>query len=150
MSETHDGLEVLVASGDGPFGGAVVETVDGTEGVASARHVEPTTDSLDRVTGEAVDAAVVDGQTEEPAAVVERLTDEWNLPVVVLAEAPEVVARAVEAGAADVFPRVQAETQCELVVDCRHRRCWTTIRRYPKISTRCDRRRSGVSGPRVR
>jgi PAS domain S-box-containing protein len=118
MSETHDGLEVLVASGDGPFGGAVVEAVDGTEGVASARHVEPTTDSLDRVTGEAVDAAVVDGQTEEPAAVVERLTDEWNLPVVVLAEAPEVVARAVEAGAADVFPRVQAETQCELVVDC--------------------------------
>lgn len=32
----------------------------------------------------------------------------------------------------------------------RRRRRWTMIRRYPKISTRCDRRRSGVSEPRVR
>jgi len=56
----------------------------------------------------------------EPTTVVDRLTDEWDLPVVVLTdprENGERINRAIEAGATDVFPRTTTDAQYELVVE---------------------------------
>jgi PAS domain S-box-containing protein len=113
-------LELLVTTDDQSFGSAVVDAVERAGVAASAGRVEPASGgSTQRDTGE-FDGAIVDGRTAEPAAVVERLTEQADLPVVVLTESggdDDTVARAIEAGATDVFPRTAASAQCELIVD---------------------------------
>jgi PAS domain S-box-containing protein len=111
-------LDLLVVTDDGSFGGAVVDAVEGT-GAASAERVEPVTGEPTRCDTGGVDGAIVDGQIAEPAAVVERLTERANLPVVVLSESAgdDTVARAIGAGATDVFPRTTASAQYELAVE---------------------------------
>ncbi len=112
--------ELLVLTGDQSFGRAVVDAVERAGVAASAERVEPVTgSSTQRDTGE-FDGAIVDGETAEPAAVVRRLTETAELPVVVLGGSPgddDTVARAIEAGATDVFPRTTASAQYELAVE---------------------------------
>ena len=119
MSE-HGGLEVLVVAGDPTFGGAVVEAVERTGKASTAEHVDADSIALTLDEVESVDGAVVDGRIGEPATVVDRLTDERNLPVVVLVDSTEnadTLTRTIEAGATDVFPRTEAHAQYELVIE---------------------------------
>ena len=110
--------ELLVATEDQSFGRAVVDAVQQAEVSASATRVEPEGGLTVRAIDEC-DGAIVDARMTEPAAVVERLTDR-TCPVVVLSESTdddETVARTIEAGATDVFPRSTATAQLELVVE---------------------------------
>jgi len=119
MSRTREGLEILIAVGDRSFGSAVVDAVETGTGAASAECVDSVAGALTRA--ETADGVVVDDRFTEPITVVNQLTSEQGLPVVFLtdpSENGETVARAVEAGASDVFPRVTAGAQYELVVDC--------------------------------
>ena len=118
MSRTRGGPEILIAAGDRSFGSAVVDAVETNTEAASAECVESVTDALRRA--ETADGVVVDDRFTEPMTVVDQLTSGQGLPVVVLvdpSESDETVARATEAGAIDVFPRVTAGAQYELVVD---------------------------------
>ena len=112
-------LELLVATTDQSFGSAVVDAVEGTGVVSSAERVEPVADDPIQRDTDGFDGAVVDGRTADAAVVVERLTERAGLPVVVLSEATKddgTVARVIEAGATDVFPRTTASAQYELAV----------------------------------
>jgi len=112
--------ELLVATEDQSFGRAVVEAVERARVAASAERIEPATGGLAGRATDEYDGAIVDGGTTDPATVVERLTETAAFPVVVLSEASgaeDTVARAIEAGATDVFPRTTASAQYELVVD---------------------------------
>jgi PAS domain S-box-containing protein len=120
MSESHGNLDVLVAAGDRSFGSAVVDAVETTAEACNAAHVETGADALARSQQTAVDGAVVDERISEPVTVVDRLTSEGDIPVVVLtdpAASGDTVTRAIEAGATDVFPRTTTTAQYELVVD---------------------------------
>ncbi len=119
MSRTRGGLDVLIVAGNRSFGSAVVDAVETNTETASAECVESIADTLTRA--ETVDGVVVDDRFAEPITVIDRLTSEHGVPVVLLTEPSEngeTVARAIEAGASDVFPRVTAGAQYELVVDC--------------------------------
>jgi PAS domain S-box-containing protein len=112
--------ELLVAAEDQSFGSAVVDAIEKTGGAVSADRVEPATGSLTQHDTSGVNGAIVDGQIGEPVAVVERFTEKVDLPVVVLSESAEndeTVARVIEAGASDVFPRTTATAQYELAVE---------------------------------
>ena len=116
MSDTDGEIELLVAASDPLFGSTVVDAVEQSERRVSAAHVEPATETLTEPDG--VDGAVVDSRVAEPATVVEQLTGERALPVVVLAGGSEqTITRALEAGATDVFPRTTTTEQYELVVE---------------------------------
>jgi len=120
MSKTRGGLELLVATGDQSFGSAVADAVESTGGTASAEHVATATGALTQSERDDVDGAILDDQITEQTTVVEQLTDERGLPVVVLtdpAESGDTVARAIEAGATDVFPQTTTGAQYELVVE---------------------------------
>jgi PAS domain S-box-containing protein len=120
MSDSRGGLELLIAAGEQSFGRAVADAVEATGETASAARVETATDALTRIEREDIDGAVVDDRIAEPVTVVDRITAERDLPVVVLTdptENGETVARAIEAGAADVFPRTTTGAQYELVVE---------------------------------
>ena len=120
MSRPTGGLELLVATGDQSFGSTVADAVESTGGTVGAEHVDTATDALTQSGRDDVDGAVVDDRIAEPTTVVERLTDERDLPVVVLTDPTEdgdTVARAIEAGATDVFPRTTTSVQYELVVE---------------------------------
>ena len=119
MSRTRGGPEILIAAGDRSFGSAVLDAVETNTEAASAECVESVTDALRRA--ETADGVVVDDRFTEPITVIDQLTSEQGVPVVLLTEPSEngeTVARAMEAGASDVFPRVTAGAQYELVVDC--------------------------------
>jgi PAS domain S-box-containing protein len=112
--------ELLVVTEDQSFGSAVVDAVAETRGVASAEQVEPATDRLTQRDTSGVDGAIVDSRIAEPVAVIERFTEKADLPVVVLSEAAgdgDTVARVIEAGATDVFPRTTASAQHELAAE---------------------------------
>jgi len=122
MNESPGGSkpELLVVTEDQSFGRSVVEAVKRAGVAANAERVEPATGGLTRRDTDEFDGAIVDAQIAEPAAVVDRLTERAAFPVVVLSESAgndETVARAIEAGATDVFPRTTARAQYELVVE---------------------------------
>ncbi|MFB6227817.1 MAG: PAS domain-containing protein, partial [Halobacteriales archaeon] len=109
-----------MATEDQSFGSAVVDAVEGTGVAVSAEHVEPVTGDLTRRDTESVEGAIVDGQMAEATTVVERLSEEADLPVVALCESAgddDTVARAIEAGATDVFPRTTTNAQYELIIE---------------------------------
>ncbi|MEF8783413.1 MAG: PAS domain S-box protein [Haloarculaceae archaeon] len=120
MSEPHGGVNLLVAAGDQSFGRAVADTLEEAKATASAEYIQPATGTLTQGVTDDVDGVVVDDTIAEPVAVVDRLTDQQDLPVVVLtdpAESGETIADAIEAGATDVFPRTTETAQYELVVE---------------------------------
>jgi len=121
MSENRGGSEpeLLVAARSRTFGEAVAEAVDSAEVAASAEYAAPATDDLTGDGTEKFDGAIVDGRIAEPGAVIERLTETANLPVGALIEAgdDDAIARAIEAGATDVFPRTTASAQYKVVVE---------------------------------
>ncbi|MFT4921595.1 MAG: PAS domain S-box-containing protein [Haloarculaceae archaeon] len=122
MNESRGGTEpeLLVATEDQSFGSAVVDAIERTGVPASAERVEPATGGLTQCDTDSFGGAIVDGQIAEPAAVIERLTETADLPVVVLSESAgddDTVAHAIEAGATDVFPRTTASAQYELAVE---------------------------------
>ncbi|WP_254840130.1 sensor histidine kinase [Natronomonas marina] len=122
MNGTSGGFEpeLLVATEDQSFGRAVVDAVERAGVAASAERVEPATGGFIRRDTGGFEGAIVDGEVAEPATVVERLTERAALPVVLLSEssgADDTVARAIEAGATDIFPRTTARAQYELVVN---------------------------------
>jgi PAS domain S-box-containing protein len=119
MSERHAGLELLIAAGDQSFGRAVADAVEATGEAAVTDRVGTATEALAHSVGESVDGVLVGDGLAEPVTVVERLTSDRELPVVVLTDPGngETVRRAVEAGATDVFPRAETTAQYELVVD---------------------------------
>ncbi len=120
MSESDGGLELLVATGDQSFGSTVTAAVEATERASSAEHVDTASEALAEGRRETIDGALVDDQLAEPAAVVGRLTGERGLPVVVLSDPAgndDTLARALEAGATDVFPRTPTGAQYELLVE---------------------------------
>ena len=113
-------LELLLATEDQSFGSAVVEAVERVGGVASVERVEPAAGGSTQRDTAGVDGAIVDGRIAEPAAVIECLTETAELPVAVLSDSPggdDTVARAIEAGATDIFPRTTASAQYELAVE---------------------------------
>ncbi|MEF8812924.1 MAG: PAS domain S-box protein [Halovenus sp.] len=119
MSKRPERLELLVATGDQSFGKRVADAVEATEEVVSVECVDTATQAVIRSETDDIDGAIVDHRIAEPTTVVDRLTDEGNLPVVVLTnprENGETVTRAIEAGATDIFPRTTVTTQYELVV----------------------------------
>jgi len=110
--------ELLVATEDQSFGSAVVDAIETTEGAISAERVEPATGGLTQRDTVGADGVIVDDRVAEPVAVIERLTEKADLPVVVLSESDDdTVSRAIEAGATDVFPRTTAGPQYELVIE---------------------------------
>jgi len=112
--------ELLVVTEDQSFGRSVVEAVERVGVAASAERVEPAAGGPTRRDTDEFDGAIVDAQIAEPAAVVDRLTERAAFPVVVLSESAgndETVARTIEAGATDIFPRTTARAQYELVVE---------------------------------
>jgi PAS domain S-box-containing protein len=112
--------ELLVATDDQSFGSAVVEAVERTAMAARAEYVEPATDDLTQRATEKFNGAILDGQIAEPAATVEGLTERAEIPVVVLNDPAgdgDTIARVIEAGATDVFPRTTANAQYELAVE---------------------------------
>jgi PAS domain S-box-containing protein len=122
MSESRGGAEpeLLVVTEDQSFGGAVVDAVEDAGVAASAERVDPATGGLTQLDTDGFEGAIVDGQVADPAAVVERLTETADLPAAVLGEPAgdgDTVARAIEAGATDVFPRTTASAQYELAVE---------------------------------
>ena len=118
MSEQTGRLKLLVVAGERSFGQSVATAVRATEPAVDATRVEGGATALGRVSQADVDAAVVDDQVADPVPVVERLAGERELPVAVLSSADgESVDRLLEAGAVDVFPRVAATAQYDIVVD---------------------------------
>ena len=118
MSEQTDKLKLLVVAGERSFGRSVATAVRATEPAVHAVHVEGGAAALGRVSQADIDAAVVDDQVADPVPVVERLASERDLPVAVLSSADgESLDRLLEAGAVDVFPRVAATAQYDIVVD---------------------------------
>ncbi|MUV88552.1 hypothetical protein GJ629_00510 [Halapricum sp. CBA1109] len=109
-------LEVLVVTEDRSFGSGVVDAIERTEGAPSGVRVEPAVEEAIQRDTSSLGGAVVDGQIAEPVAVIERFIEEAGLPVVVLSESgwdDETIARVIEAGATDVFPRTTANAQYE-------------------------------------
>ncbi len=122
MNESRGGAEpeLLVATEDQSFGNAVVDAVERAGVAAGAERVEPATGNLTQRDTDGFEGAIVDSQIAEPAAVIERLTEKADLPVVALgnpAGGDDTIAHAIEAGATDVFPRTTASAQYELVVE---------------------------------
>jgi PAS domain S-box-containing protein len=122
MNNDGGGLnpELLVATEDQSFGSAVVDAVERTAMAARAEYVEPATDDLTQRATEDFDGAILDGQIAEPAATIEGLTERAEIPVVVLNDPAgdgDTIARVIEAGATDVFPRTTANAQYELAVE---------------------------------
>lgn len=120
MSERRGWVNLLVAAGDQSFGSAVAETLEEADATASAEYIQAANGALTQSMTDDVDGAVVDDTVAEPATVVDRLTDEQDLPVVVLTDPTEngdTIAHTIEAGATDVFPRTTATAQCELIVE---------------------------------
>jgi len=120
MSQTQGGLELLIAAGNQSFGAAVADAVEATGEAAVTGQVETARSALARSEREDVDGVVVDDRLVEPATVVDRLTSDRNLPVVVLTDPTgngDRVSQALDAGATDVFPRTTTTEQYELVVD---------------------------------
>ncbi len=120
MSESHGGLELLVATGDQSLGRAVTDAIEAAERTSGAEHVETGSGALAQSKKDHIDGAVVDARVGEPPTVVERLADERDLPVVVLTDPTgdgDTLDRALEAGVTDVFPRTPTSAQYELVVE---------------------------------
>jgi PAS domain-containing protein len=122
MNESREEPEpkLLVATDDQSFGSAVVDAVEGAGVAASAERVELAIGSLTQRDTESVEGVIVDGRIAEATTVVERLSGETDLLVVALSESAEdddTVARAIQAGATDVFPRTTTNAQYELVVE---------------------------------
>jgi PAS domain S-box-containing protein len=110
--------ELLVVTEDQAFGAAVVDAVTRVGDAASAERVDPAAGGLTQRDLGDVGGAIVDGRIAAPRTVIERFTEEANLPVVALCESgDDTVARAIEAGATDVFPRTTAGPQYELAVE---------------------------------
>jgi len=120
MSKPPERLELLVATGDRSFGRQVADAVEATEEAVSTEYVDATTRRVVQSKADGADGVIVDDRIAEPTTVVDRLTDGWNLPVVVLTDPRgngETVTNAIEAGATDIFPRTTATAQYELVVE---------------------------------
>ncbi|MFB6205716.1 MAG: PAS domain S-box protein [Haloglomus sp.] len=117
-TEGEGSTDLLVAAGEPSFGDAAAEGLEAARGSITAATVDPGADPVDRAVATDPDGVVVGGGIESLTAVVKRLSSS-GLPVVLLADAggEGPVAAAVEAGAADVFPRTAAECQCALVAD---------------------------------
>jgi PAS domain S-box-containing protein len=120
MSEPHGGVNLLVAAGDQSFGSMVADTLEDAEATVRAEYIDTPTGTLTQGVTDDIDGVVVDDTVAEPVTVVDRLTNQQNLPVVVLTdptESGETIADAIEAGATDVFPRTTETAQYELVVE---------------------------------
>jgi PAS domain S-box-containing protein len=120
MSRSHGGLELLVAVGEQTFGSTVADAVEATGDAAVTAQVETAREALARTEREEVDGVVVDDRLSESMSVVDQVTSEQELPVVLLTDPRangETVSGAIEAGATDVFPRTTTSAQYELVVE---------------------------------
>jgi len=111
---------LLVATANQSFGKSVVDAIESTEVAATAEHVKQATEELTQRKVDSFDGAVIDSRIPEPAALVERLTEQANLPTAVLCDPSDdggTLTRVVEAGATDVFPRTTTNAQYELIIE---------------------------------
>jgi PAS domain S-box-containing protein len=117
-TEGGGSLYLLVAATAESFAADVAEGLEAADTAVTADRAAPGETLVKRAAADA-DGVVVSGGLEAPAATVDRLATETDLPVVFLADAAdaETIAAAVDAGAVDVFPRTAAAGQCALVVE---------------------------------
>lgn len=108
---------LVVVAGEPSFATAVAEGLTSARASVTAESVDGVAELTERGAGDDADGVVIDGELDAPATVIDQLWTETDIPMVLLADAEETIAAAIDAGVTDVFPRTATASLCELIVD---------------------------------
>lgn len=118
-SECGESLQFLVADGEESFATSVADSLEAVHDAVTAEAISSGREVIEQGAENGADAVIVGDTLRTPAKTIERLTNGFDRPVVLLTDSAtrEPIPAAIEAGVTDVLPRVTAESQYELLAE---------------------------------